>query len=182
MQFNPNSAASPLIKYQFGGDPGCVTIAGDSAGAAAVTLHLTAYGGRDDGLFHAAAAESQSFGAQFTVEESQYQYDALVERVGCSNANDTLFCLRALPVADIIAENFNILTPGGGPEPPLFMYSNVIDGNFTVDYTYKLYTEGNFVKVPVIFGDATNEGSIFAFTNISTYQVACTTRANFSIS
>lgn len=51
------------------------------------------------------------------------------------------------------------------------MYSNVIDGSFTVDYTYKLYMEGSFVKVPVIFGDDTNEGSIFTYTNISNYQV-----------
>lgn len=147
-----------------------MTIGGDSAGAASVTLHLTAYGGRDDGLFHAAAAESQSFGPQFTVAESQYQYDSLIERVGCSSANDTLACLRALPASAITLENWNILTPGGGPQPPLFMYSNVIDKTFTVDYTYKLYTEGKFLKVPVIFGDATNEGTIFTFTNISTYD------------
>jgi carboxylesterase type B len=49
------------------------------------------------------------------------------------------------------------------------MWSNVIDGNFTPDYTYKLYAEGKFVKVPVIFGDDTNEGTIFTPKNISDY-------------
>lgn len=75
---------------KFGGNPNHVVLGGDSAGAGSIDLHLSAYGGRDDGLFHATAAESQSFGAQFTVEGSQYQYDALVERVGCSITTETL--------------------------------------------------------------------------------------------
>lgn len=129
-----------------------MTIGGASAGAASVDLHLSAYNGRDDGLFHAAVAESQSFGAQLTVSESQYQYDALVQRVGCNTTQDTLKCLRDLDVSVITENNINIPTPGGAGLPPLYMYSNVIDGSFTTDYTYRLYNEGKFVKVPVIFG------------------------------
>jgi carboxylesterase type B len=172
----------------FGGDPKHVTIGGDSAGGASVDLHLSAYGGRDDGLFHAAAAESQSFGAQLTVEESQYQYDALVQRVGCDTAagpvGDTLKCLREVDVSVIAENNINIPTPGGGGGDPLYMYSNVIDGTFTPDYTYNLFAQGKFVKVPVIFGyvisfslclcshqdsDDTNEGTIFTPSAINNY-------------
>jgi carboxylesterase type B len=36
---------------KFGGDPGRVTIAGESAGAGAVMLHALAYGGRESGFF-----------------------------------------------------------------------------------------------------------------------------------
>jgi len=132
-----------------------VTIGGDSAGAASVSLHLSAYGGRDDGLFHAAAAESQSFGAQLTVAESQYQYNALINRTGCHSASDTLQCLRNLDVDVIAKNNAKIPTPGGCGGDPVFMYSNVIDGNFTLDYTYNMYAEGRFIKVPVIFGYST---------------------------
>lgn len=137
---------------QFGGDPNSVTIGGDSAGGASVDLHLSAYGGRNDHLFHAAAAESQSFGAQFTVEGSQYQYDALVNRTGCNSAADTLACLRSVPTANLQAVNINIPSPNGGGDAPLYMYSNVIDGDFTQDFTYRLYQQGKFIKVPVIFG------------------------------
>lgn len=145
----------------FGGDPKRVTLGGASAGAASVDLHLMAYGGRDDGLFHQAAGESNSFGAQLTVAESQYQYDALVSRVNCSSAADTLACLRAVPIATLAAQNSAQATPGGAGGSPVFMYSNVIDGNFTQDYSYANLASGKYIKVPTIFGSTTNEGTVF---------------------
>ncbi len=45
----------------FGGNPKHIVLGGDSAGAASIAYHLTAYGGRDDNLFVGAAAESVSF-------------------------------------------------------------------------------------------------------------------------
>lgn len=138
--------------FKFGGDPSRVTIGGASAGGASVDLQMSAYGGRDDGLFHGAAAESQSFGAQLTVEQSQYQYDALVKRVGCNATTDSLTCLRNLDIGVLAANNINIPTPGGGGGPPVFMYSPIIDGNFSQDFTYNAFAQGKFVKVPSIFG------------------------------
>lgn len=146
---------------KFGGDPNHVTLGGSSAGAGSVALHLTAYGGRNDDLFHAVAAGSPSLGAKLTVEGSQYQYDTLVERVNCNNNTDTLQCLRNIDIKILAENNQNIRNPNGGGGYPLFPYSNVIDGNFTTDNVYSLFSQGNFVKVPVIFGDDTNEGTIF---------------------
>lgn len=138
-----------------------VTIGGSSAGGASVDLHLSAYGGRDDKLFVAAAAQSQSFGYQMTVAESQYQFDALSSRVGCNTSSSPLQCLRDLPIKTLASNNLFVPTPGGGGGNPLYMYGPVIDGNFTTDYTYNLFAQGKFIKVPVIFGDDTNEGTIF---------------------
>lgn len=88
-----------------------------------------------------------------TVAESQYQYDGLVNRTGCATADDTLDCLRKLDVTTIAENNINMVTPGG-KNPPLFMYSNVIDGpgGFTEDYTYNLFAAGKFIKIPTMFG------------------------------
>lgn len=126
-------------------------------------LHLSAYGGRNDNLFHGAAAESQSFGAQLTIKGSQYQYDALVQRVGCSKSYNTLSCLRGVSTNTLQSHNIMIPTPGGAGSTPVFMYSSVIDGDFTRNFTYNAYAAGEFIKVPVIFG--------YVHTSIMIYKV-----------
>lgn len=147
---------------QFGGDPMHVVIGGDSAGAASVSLLLTAYNGRNQHLFVASAAESQSFASQFTVSESQYSYDNLVIRAGCSNTTngDTLNCLRGLTAEQLQTINFNTPLPGA-QDPPLYQFGPTIDGALVPDYTYKLIKEGKFIEVPTIWGDDTNGGATF---------------------
>jgi carboxylesterase type B len=110
--------------HLFGGDPKHVTIGGASAGAASVVYHLTAYGGRDDGLFAGAAAESQSFATQLTIDESQYQYDYIIKATNCSEASDTLKCLRSVSAPDIQRVNKNLPFPGS-PGAPAYMYRKV---------------------------------------------------------
>lgn len=140
---------------QFGGDPEHVVIGGASAGAASVTLQLAAYGGRDDGLFHGTAAESQSFAALRTVSESQYQYDELVDRTECSSQhtgkNDTLSCLRGLDIKVLQKANIKTKFPGA-KILPLFAYNPTLDYDFIQDYTFNLFESGRFVRVPAIYG------------------------------
>ncbi|GAB7356298.1 hypothetical protein MBLNU459_g7099t1 [Dothideomycetes sp. NU459] len=145
----------------FGGNPGHVVLGGDSAGAASINLQLTAYNGRNDGLFHASAAESQSFATIRTVSESQYQYNNLVIRTGCASDNDTLACLRSLNATFLQSQNNNTAYPGA-QQAPLYMYNPTLDHDFVTDYTYAAYAKGKFVRLPAIYGDVTNEGTIFA--------------------
>jgi carboxylesterase type B len=150
-------------QHQFGGDPDHVVIGGDSAGGASVTLLMAAYGGRNDGLFHAAAAESQSFAAVLNVTESQFMYDALVTRSRCNNNpsfTSTLACLRSLPAAQMQRYNIGIPFPGA-PEKPLFPYNPTLDYDLIPDLTISLFRSGRYIRVPSIFGDVTNEGTIF---------------------
>lgn len=159
--------------FKFGGDPDHVVVGGDSAGAASVTLLLSAYGGRDDGLFHATIAESQSFAPMLTIDESQFAYDNLVSRTGCSTAMDTLACLRGLDIATLQRENIATPLPGA-QEPPLFFYGPMVDGDLVPDYTYRMFEEGRFLEVPVIFGDVTDEGTAFVPPNLTSIAAADT--------
>ncbi|MCJ1425195.1 hypothetical protein MMC29_003083 [Sticta canariensis] len=158
---------------EFGGNPSHVVMGGASAGAASVTLQLIAYGGRDDGLFHATAAESQSFGALRTVSESQYQYNELVARTNCTlkytGKKDTLSCLRALDIE--VLQKFNVDTKFPNAKIlPLFAYNPTLDYDFIQDYTLKMFEDGHFVHVPAIYGDTTDEGTIFVPRKISTLE------------
>ncbi|KAL8727112.1 MAG: hypothetical protein Q9181_005824 [Wetmoreana brouardii] len=148
---------------KFGGNPHHIVLGGASAGAASVTLQLAAYGGKDEGLFHATAAESQSFGALRTVEESQYQYDGLVARTNCNAAHnksdDTLACLRSLSSDELQGQNIGTPFPSTSRRP-LFAYNPTLDYDFIPDYTLNLFSSGRFLKIPAIYGDVTNEGTI----------------------
>ena len=112
---------------------------------------MVAYGGKNDDLFQAALAESQSFGALRTVEESQYQYDHLVNRTGCAGAESTLACLRSLNISAFQAADLNEPFPGA-PGNPLFPYNPTLDYDFITDYPISSFMKGKYVRVPTIFG------------------------------
>ncbi|KAI2469061.1 alpha/beta-hydrolase [Annulohypoxylon bovei var. microspora] len=143
----------------FGGDPGHVVLGGDSAGAASISLQMVAYGGKSSGLFHGAAAESVSFAPVLTVEQSQYQYDNFTTRLGC-NGTHSLACLRNKTYLELQTANTRWPYPGL-TQVPLYMWNPVLDNDFLTDYTYNSFAKGNFAKVPVIFGDDTNGGTVF---------------------
>ncbi|KAL8914378.1 MAG: hypothetical protein Q9171_001008 [Xanthocarpia ochracea] len=160
---------------KFGGNPNHVVLSGSSAGAASITLQLGAYGGQDDGLFHATIAESQSFGALRTVEESQYQYDELVIRTKCDSSytksDDTLACLRKLSSDDLQAQNIGTPFPNT-TRAPLFAYNPTLDHDFIPDYTLNLFSSGRFLKLPAIYGDVTDEGKIFVPRSLDTAEMS----------
>ncbi|KAL9008748.1 MAG: hypothetical protein Q9173_006157, partial [Seirophora scorigena] len=156
---------------KFGGNPHHVVLGGSSAGAASITLQLAAYGGRDESLFHATAAESQSFAAIRTVEESQYQYDELVARTNCDRSSDTLDCLRRLSSDALQAQNIGTPFPNTSGDP-LFAYNPTLDHDFIPDFTLALFAAGRFLKLPAIYGDVTNEGTVFTPRSISTAQAS----------
>lgn len=161
-------------KSQFGGDPDHVVIHGTSAGAGSVSYHLTAYGGQQkENLFAAAIGESVFWPTHRTVAETQFQYDRLVANTTCANATDTLSCLRSLPLAELQATDATSWFPGAlTDQPDEWYFVPVIDGTFSTDYLYNLYRSGSFLKVPVIFGDDTNEGTFFAYNATNATEVA----------
>jgi carboxylesterase type B len=132
-------------------------------------LQLTAYGGRNDQLFHAAAAESPAMPPLRTPEESQWQYDALLKLAGCND----LECIRTMDAVNFQKAVRAMKMPyPGGSRPPIFPWNPTIDRDFINDYTYNEFKNNHFVKVPTIFGDATNEGLGFTSKTVNSVQKA----------
>ncbi|KAK4195894.1 putative cholinesterase precursor [Triangularia verruculosa] len=147
---------------QFGGDPGHVVLGGASAGASSIAWHLTAYRGYDQGLFHAAVGESAAWGHVLTTKQARYQFDDLVVRIGCvrNSSEATLTCLRNKPYGEIQMHGFGTPYPGQSLGP-LFMWGPVIDYDMFYLPLIEAFGQGKFLKVPVMWGDDTNGGSIF---------------------
>ncbi|KAK4170113.1 lipase 1 [Cladorrhinum sp. PSN259] len=149
----------------FGGDPTHVVIHGASAGAGSVAMHLIAYGGRDDNLFVGGMAESIFFPAQPFLSELEYQFDRVVNQAGCDQVGkeNQMACLRQKPPDVLQGANYAQPFPGKpGPPNPIFYFTPCIDGDILPDLPYQLFGAGKFIQVPMLFGTATNEGSVFA--------------------
>ena len=81
----------------FGGDPGNVTLFGQSAGAYSVCAQLAAPGAR--GLFGKAIVQSGPCVNPFvTRDEARRRADDVLGRLGCAD----LVCLRAKPVSELV--------------------------------------------------------------------------------
>ncbi|TID19972.1 putative mitochondrial carrier [Venturia nashicola] len=153
----------------FGGDPEKVTIFGESAGASSVGFHLTAYNGRDDKLFRAAAMESGNpvaYGELNTSEWYQPLYDAISAQAGCNNTINSLECLRAIPFETLNSVINGTTKASNGAS--LTDFSPTVDGDFIARYTSLQMADGSFVKVPIISGANSDEGTAFSPQGINT--------------
>lgn len=143
-----------------------MTIWGESAGGISVGYHLTAYGGRDDDLFRAGIMES---GGSIAASPSNYTtfqstYDQLVSKVNCSNTVSTLQCLREVPFETL---NSALNGTDGSSE---YNFWPVVDGDLVRNWGSIQLNKHEFVKVPIIAGSNTDEGTAFGPTGINTTE------------
>lgn len=125
----------------FGGDPSCVTIAGQSAGAASVHALIASPLAKD--LFHRAITQSGSSFTRGWRRGSKTLNDAEKQGVEFATLKGALSIaeLRALPAEDILAAT----------EPPM-RFGGILDGYFHTDEMMTVFAEGKQNDTPFMTG------------------------------
>ncbi|KAF7624908.1 Alpha/Beta hydrolase protein [Aspergillus flavus] len=156
--------------HAFGGDRTKVTIWGGSSGAVSVGRHLTAYGGRDDGLFRAAILQSGTPIARtsFRTVDIDDLWQQLCIAAGCDTSDDQLECLRHKPFEELNAA-FNDSADASSYMMASFSIPR-LDGDFVQAFGSFDIKEGRFVKVPVLSGVVSSEAATYIPSQVSTWE------------
>jgi para-nitrobenzyl esterase len=137
----------------FGGDPGQVTIAGESAGGMSVCDHLVAPGSA--GLFRAAILMSAPCQAQADLATAQRRSLDYAAGAGCPDPATAAACLRALPLDRL--------------RKPVWYYnigSDELTGPITGTKVLPVaplaaFASGQAARVPVMLGTTRDEFTLF---------------------
>jgi para-nitrobenzyl esterase len=141
----------------FGGDPGCVTIFGLSAGGQSVSILAASPLAR--GLFQRAICMSGGYFRPASAEKRPEYTQTLegAESDGLEAANKM--------GAHTLAELRNIDTKVLLDSPlELLEYWPIIDGYVLTGDLYKLYSDGDYNDVPVLVGNTSDDGTLFVMT------------------
>ncbi|MFC5827191.1 carboxylesterase/lipase family protein [Nonomuraea insulae] len=143
----------------FGGDPGNVTIFGESAGGTSVCAQLAAP--TSAGLFHQAIVQSaQCTGKKWSpgpptwfplprADRQQHGLD-VAAKLGCTNRVTAAACLRAKPVSELAKWSDDGI--GSGP---------TVGGGFLPLSPERAFATGHFNRVPVMQGTTRDEHHLF---------------------
>jgi para-nitrobenzyl esterase len=136
----------------FGGNPGNVTLGGQSAGAGAAAANVVSPSAA--GLFHRAIFQSGGYTPFANRDTSEERGRKFVAAAGCSGEGAAVAkCLRALPASKIVALSG---TPSAnGP----FINGPLVDGQIIPQQMIDALRGGRFNRVPIIIGTTKDEAN-----------------------
>ena len=147
----------------FGGDPGNVTIFGESGGGAKVSTLLSMP--RAKGLFHRAIIQSGAAVRLRTKDRALALTECVLQHLGSAAA--TVDLLQSVPVADLLAA-VGPAQQAIGPSPtPLFdryPFGPVVDGDVLPAQPFDPAASDISADVPLIIGDMKTETTSFLAT------------------
>jgi para-nitrobenzyl esterase len=154
---------------QFGGNPGNVTVYGQSAGGGAVCTMLASPLAR--GLFAHGIIESLGCAAGTTAKAAAEKTgQAYATAAGCTDPNTVLACLRQAWAPNLIAAEQKVVVRGSTYGTPV-LPRNPQDA----------ITTGHWNRVPIMIGGARWEGKLFVIdqANITAAQYEARIRATY---
>jgi para-nitrobenzyl esterase len=147
----------------FGGDPGVVTIFGQSGGGGKVSTLMAMPAAK--GLFHRAIIESGSLLRGTSQENSQKMADAIVSELGLTTS--TIGQIQTLPYQQILTAADKVLRerrprpPGGVPNfrriTDLLGFAPVVDGKTLPSHPFDPHAPEISADIPIIVGTTLNE-------------------------
>lgn len=150
----------------FGGDPGDVTIFGESAGGLSVCAHLISPA--SEGLFHRAISQSGLCDSALdTLAAAEAKGATFGDALSCADVE----CLRAASVEDITAADGAGADPFGEVAAERAWWPIVDDRVLTGDFRARVEA-GAFVDVPTVIGWNADEGTLFVMLAEQAGQVA----------
>ena len=135
----------------FGGDPGNVTIAGESAGAGSVCMHLLAPQATSGLLQKAIIQSAACMQRMHTVEESNQIGVKVAAKAGCSDQASALSCMQAKSVRQLLEAGSAV----AGSD--LTAFSPVVGNKSQPLQGADAMRSGKFVHAPILNGGNRNE-------------------------
>jgi len=151
---------------EFGGDPGNVTIFGESAGGMSVGTILGMPSAR--GLFHKAIAQSGASHTGAPVARANRTAERVLSKLGVNPGDAD--AIRALTPAQLLTGT--LLDDGKMPDPELGMaYQPVADGASVPRAAIEMVADGSAPGVAVMAGSTLEEWKLFSLMDPSLHQL-----------
>jgi para-nitrobenzyl esterase len=138
----------------FGGDPGKVTLFGESAGAGIVTTLLASPAA--EGLFARAIAQSSPATSVYDRGRAVRVAETVLDRLGVDADR-----LPDVPTAVLLAASQEVFDEVPVRNPGILAFVPIIDGELLDDYPVKRAQQGRSLPVPLIIGTNRHEAALF---------------------